>query len=154
MLLPLVIALQLTTPPHQSATNTSVSRSPMVAKCEIAGSEVFDRLANLPNDVRDRLVGTFDDGFAEVGSAFDSTDLDYAGQPSRRFLRAYHLGTQWMIWYEHGGWGYHWHAIGMRKWPDARPVKLDRTAKYDGGDAGLCAASKAYFAGAGISEDM
>jgi hypothetical protein len=53
-----------------------------------------------------------------------------------------------MIWYEHGGRGYHWHAVGMRKQSASRPISLDRNAKYVGSDDSLCAASKAYFAGA------
>jgi hypothetical protein len=154
MLLPLIVALQLAIPPHQKAANLSVYQAPIVAECAIPGSKVVYRLADLPGDVRAQLVGAFDDGFAEVETAFDATDVHYPGRPERRFIRAYQSGTKWMIWYEHGGRGYHWHAVGMRKQSASRPISLDRNAKYVGSDDSLCAASKAYFAGARASEDM
>lgn len=154
MLLPLIVALQISSPPHENSANLSVYQAPSVAECAIAGSKVVYRLADLPDDVRAQLVGAFDDGFAEVETAFDATDVDSPGRPHRRFIRAYQSGTQWMIWYEHGGRGYHWHAVGMRKQSESRPISLDRNAKYVGGDASLCAGSKAYFAGARASEDM
>jgi hypothetical protein len=40
---------------------------------------------------------------APRGGAYSSTDVIVGDAPSRRFIRAGHEGTEWFVWYEHGG---------------------------------------------------
>jgi len=40
---------------------------------------------------------------APRGGAFNPTDVTVGDAPSRRFIRAGHEGSEWFVWYEHGG---------------------------------------------------
>jgi hypothetical protein len=48
---------------------------------------------------------------ADIGEPFNSTDVVRNDRPSRRLMFVRHLGTKWVIAYEHGGLGNHDHVV-------------------------------------------
>ncbi|WP_232068919.1 hypothetical protein [Mycobacterium mantenii] len=55
---------------------------------------------------------------ADIGAPFNFTDsVSDPNAPFRRLIRAGHRGTDWFIWYEHGGVGYSWQAVIARVVP-------------------------------------
>ena len=52
---------------------------------------------------------------ADVGARFNSTDsVSDPTLPFRRLIRAGNRGTDWFVWYEHGGLGYFWQVVVAR----------------------------------------
>jgi hypothetical protein len=79
---------------------------------------------------------------------FNSSDL-LEQVPSRRFLKAGNLLNQWIIWYEHGGFGYHKHVVGyrLRSRPNLEPSST-RNAQFIANYVGnQCAATNAILSG-------
>jgi hypothetical protein len=82
---------------------------------------------------------------ADVGAPFNSTDsVSDPNAPFRRLIRAGNRGSDWFIWYEHGGVGYSWHAVVARVVPGAKPTVL---ANADTISDTLCALTDGAFAG-------
>lgn len=49
---------------------------------------------------------------ADIGAPFNKTDsVDDPNLPFRRLIRAGSRGSDWFVWYEHGGVGYFWQAL-------------------------------------------
>jgi hypothetical protein len=82
---------------------------------------------------------------ADIGAAFNQTDsVSDPTLPFRRLIRAGHRGTDWFVWYEHGGAGYWWQAVVARVAPGGQTKVL--------ADAGtisdtLCSLTDGAFAG-------
>jgi hypothetical protein len=52
---------------------------------------------------------------ADIGAPFNATDsVSDPTLPFRRLIRAGNRGTDWFVWYEHGGAGYFWQAALVR----------------------------------------
>lgn len=156
MLLELVIAFTSVGVPLQSTVREPIEPMPKLSACTPVGAKAVYHLGNLPPVAVERLKAFFKEGFADAGTAFNATDvIRNPSVPQRRFLRAYQHGDKWIVWYEHGGRGYHLHALGMIKWPDQTGPKISPFGWFGGGNsAALCAASKAFFDGVEISQEM
>lgn len=127
---------------------------PELHACRSAVSSTsVNTLSELPGDAQAELRRFFPEGFADAGFPFNPTDVVGGDTPpQRRFLRAYEQEGDWIIWYEHGGRGYHLHALGLRQRKSGR--KVDGFARYTGNTAQhLCAATRAFFDGAMTSYD-
>lgn len=104
---------------------TAIASSPALAApdihCRLATQvQEAGRLGELPFEIR-KLLGPI----AEIGAPFNKTDavLD-ATLPFKRLIRAGHRGTDWFVWYEHGGITYFWHAIVIRIPPGGGEAKV------------------------------
>lgn len=142
--------------PLQSESREPIEPMPKLSVCTHIGAKVAYHLSDLPPEAVVRLNRFFKEGFADAGAAFNLTDVirDHS-VPQRRFLRAYQHGDKQIVWYEHGGRGYHLHALGMIKWPGHAGLEVSPFASFGGGNsADLCAASKAFFAGVQTSQEM
>lgn len=97
-------------------------------------------LSQLPSELRGLLPP-----IADIGAPFNSTDaVNDPSLPFRRLIRAGNRGSDWFVWYEHGGIGYFWQAVVARVTPGGQPTVL--------ADAGtvsdtLCAVTDGAYAG-------
>lgn len=98
-------------------------------------------LSELPAELRGLLPP-----IADIGAPFNNTDaVNDPNLPFRRLIRAGSRGSDWFVWYEHGGIGYFWQAVVARVAPGGQPTVL--------ADAGtisdtLCTVTDGVFAGA------
>ena len=128
-----------------------------IGGCELVDAVRKDTMSQLPDDIRAELLRFFKNDFAEAGAPFNPSDVIDPAHfvPQRRFLRAYRQKGDWIVWYEHGGIGYHLHAVGVRHWHLKSGAAIDSSSRYMGQTAReLCAASKAFFDGARTSSDL
>jgi hypothetical protein len=96
--------------------------------------------SELPAELRSLLTPV-----ADIGAPFNSTDaVNDPNLPFRRLIRAGNRGSDWFVWYEHGGLGYFWQAVIARVTPGSPPTVL--------ADAGtvsdtLCTVTDGVYAG-------
>jgi hypothetical protein len=77
-------------------------------------------LSQLPPELRTLLPP-----IADIGAPFNATDaVNDPNLPFRRLIRAGNRGSDWFVWYEHGGVGYFWQAVVARVTPDGQPTVL------------------------------
>lgn len=82
---------------------------------------------------------------ADIGAPFNSTDsVRDPTLPFRRLIRAGNRGTDWFVWYDHGGFGYFWQAVVARVAPGAEPKVLANAGTIS--DT-LCSLTDGVFAG-------
>lgn len=82
---------------------------------------------------------------AEIGAPFNKTDaVDDPTLPFRRLIRAGHRGSDWFLWYEHGGVGYFWQAVVARVAPGEEAKVLANAGTVS--DT-LCTFTDGVFAG-------
>ena len=82
---------------------------------------------------------------ADIGAPFNQTDsVDDPTLPFRRLIRAGHRGTDWFVWYEHGGIGYSWQAAVVRVVPGGETKTLANAGTIS--DT-LCTLTDGVFAG-------
>ena len=82
---------------------------------------------------------------ADINAPFNSTDsVSDPTLPFRRLIRAGHRGTDWFVWYEHGGVGYNWQAVVARVVPGGVPTVLANAQTIS---ATLCVLTDDAFAG-------
>lgn len=127
---------------------------PALGPCALPGMTTVSSLADFPASLRAELT-RFKDGFSDAGGPFNRDDvIDTPPAPQRRFLRGYGDGKRWILWYEHGGYGYHLHVVAART--DSRgEVRMDPFARFSGYTGSqMCEASKAYLAGVGTSTEL
>lgn len=104
---------------------------------------MVERLADLPAPLR-AYFEEREMSLADAGQPFQSTDLvSYPPLPTRSFVRAYHDGDRWAVWFEHGGRGFHWHIAGFRI-SRTSPAKARAVGDLSGE---ACAATKAILGG-------
>ncbi|MGD0190457.1 MAG: hypothetical protein ABSD74_06935 [Rhizomicrobium sp.] len=77
-----------------------------------------DSITEVPPQVQNAMLARMDPAaredakfewhtvMAPRGGVFNSTDVIIAGDPSRRFIRAGHVGSEWFVWFEQGGDAY------------------------------------------------
>jgi hypothetical protein len=154
-----MIALLFALTALQSAPAPSPARKlgfppmPQLAACTIPGqSKVATSLSELPAGVRAEIERFFkpDHGIADANGQFNSSDaITDLSIPQRRFLRAYQVGTTWILWYEIGGVVLQRHTIAL--FPshdrDAAPgtYEIQASTTFSGN---LCAANRAIIDGA------
>jgi hypothetical protein len=99
----LIVTVSMVVPPPARAVPDTT--------CELKTDVVeVTHLAQLPPALT-ALIGPI----AEIGSPFNSTDaVRDPSLPFRRLIRAGHRGSDWFVWYEHGGIGYFWQAVVVR----------------------------------------
>lgn len=62
---------------------------------------------------------------ADIGAPFNATDSVHdPNLPFRRLIRGGSRGSDWFVWYEHGGIGYFWQAVVARLLPGTAPQVL------------------------------
>ncbi|WP_245913115.1 hypothetical protein [Mycobacterium kansasii] len=67
-------------------------------------------VSQLPPELRKLLPP-----IADIGAPFNKTDaVNDPSLPFRRLIRAGNRGTDWFVWYEHGGLTYFWQAVVVR----------------------------------------
>ena len=82
---------------------------------------------------------------ADIGAPFNATDsVKDPTLPFRRLIRAGNRGTDWFVWYEHGGAGYFWQAAVVRIAPGGETKVLANAGTIS--DT-LCAITDGAFAG-------
>jgi hypothetical protein len=82
---------------------------------------------------------------ADVGAPFNATDsVSDPTLPFRRMIRAGHRGSDWFLWYEHGGVGYSWQAVVARAVPGGEAQVLANAGTIS--DT-LCSITDGAFAG-------
>ncbi len=97
-------------------------------------------LSQLPQELLNLLPP-----IADIGATFNKTDsVDDPTLPFRRLIRAGHRGTDWFVWYEHGGIGYFWQAVVVRVVPGAATKTLANAGTIS--DT-LCSFTDGVFAG-------
>jgi hypothetical protein len=97
-------------------------------------------LSELPAELRTLLPP-----IADVGAPFNATDaVNDPNLPFRRLIRAGNRGSDWFVWYEHGGVGYFWQAVVARVTPGGQPTVLANAGTIS--DT-LCSFTDGVFAG-------
>lgn len=82
---------------------------------------------------------------AEIGAPFNKTDaVNDPTLPFRRLIRAGSRGTDWFLWYEHGGFDYFWQAVVARVTPGEEAKVLANAGTVS--DT-LCTFTDGVFAG-------
>ncbi|BBX97016.1 hypothetical protein [Mycobacterium lacus] len=82
---------------------------------------------------------------ADVGAPFNATDsVSDPTLPFRRMIRAGDRGSDWFVWYEHGGIGHFWQAVVVRVVPGGETKVLANAGTIS--DA-LCSLTDGVFAG-------
>jgi hypothetical protein len=56
----------------------------------------------------------YDPRLADAGAPWEATDVGLTDAPCRRLLVAGHLGSSWVLLYEHGGRGLHHHLVMLQ----------------------------------------
>ncbi|MHA7652436.1 hypothetical protein ACX9NE_18440 [Mycobacterium sp. ML4] len=107
----LVVAL-VTAPCAAAVPNT---------RCALATPvQEVQHFSQLPPELRNLLPPV-----ADAGAPFNSTDsVNDPTLPFRRLIRAGNRGSDWFVWYEHGGIGYFWQAVVARVVSGSRPTVL------------------------------
>lgn len=156
LILELALAYQNLVVPLQDELREPRVPMPRLSACAPAGARTLHHLSDLPPEAVERLRTFFKEGFADAGAAFNATDvISDPLVPQRRFVRAYQHRDRWIIWYEHGGRGYHLHALGMINGPGQSSPEVSPFAWFGGGNtAQLCSASMAFFDGVQTSQEM
>jgi hypothetical protein len=82
---------------------------------------------------------------ADIGAPFNKTDsVNDPTLPFRRLIRAGHRGSDWFVWYEHGGVGYSWQAAVVGVIPGGPTTTLANAGTIS--DT-LCTLTDGVFAG-------
>jgi len=147
MLLILGALVQATSLPPQTWKERNHPDMSLLPACNLGGSApVIERMADLPRTVAAELTRLFaPDVISEADGPFNSTDVVGGNVPIRRFIRAYHVGSDWIVWYELGGGrvaGLRTIALHARN--ERRTIMAEHGTTFAGD---LCAASKAIVAG-------
>lgn len=107
------LALSLATAsPASAVPNTNCTLTTAVREVQ--------HVSELPAELRGLLPP-----IADIGAPFNSTDsVNDPNLPFRRLIRAGSRGSDWFVWYEHGGIGYFWQAVVARVTPGGQPTVL------------------------------
>jgi hypothetical protein len=151
----MAIALTVITAQNGSAAalgDRRASSSHNLPPCAFDGGAVLvERKGDLPTEASleiERLFAPIG-GIAEAGTFFESSDAATTDAPSARFIRAYHIGDVWIIWFERGGVGLSAHTVALEPETDESTGKqVLRAAPGSSFQGDLCAGSKAFVAGA------
>ena len=96
--------------------------------------------SQLPGELRKLLPP-----IADIGAPFNRMDsVDDPTLPFRRLIRAGNRGTDWFVWYEHGGIVYFWQALVARVTPGGQTSVLANAGTTS--DA-LCTFTDGVYAG-------
>jgi hypothetical protein len=101
---------------YQAWSNGGMSPSPALTCRLPRGVEQYPSFDALPAAMRQFLALRFAEppsnpGIAERNAAYEATDLLRSSLPMRRAIGTGRAGTQWFLWYEHGGYGPHMHFV-------------------------------------------
>lgn len=115
------------------------------------GAALIERKADLPAEASSELDRLFAQigGIAEAGQFYESSDVQMTKGPKARFIRAYHVGDLWFVWFERGGIGVSSYTLALApSLEDASGRKVLKMAPGSSFQGDLCAGSKAFIAGA------
>ncbi|MGE7207095.1 hypothetical protein ACQKJZ_15640 [Sphingomonas sp. NPDC019816] len=116
---------------------------PPVSVCRLGPDQrAIRRLSDLPPTVRAALATAAGGRVAELGDAFNATDVGGSTKgATMRFVQGFKVGTLWLAWVEQGGVAHRYCVVGLRETGGGvMPV-----ASVDG-QRSLCAASKKMVA--------
>lgn len=151
MILLAAFAIQIASAHSQAWEERHHPDMPVLPACELHGSvNPVTRMADLPADVAMELHRFFGPagGLSDADGLFNSTDVIGDDVPGRRFIRAYHVGGNWVIWYERGGFIHNNRTIALRSQRERQGRTLQWTAEPATTFVGdLCAATKAIASG-------
>ncbi|KAA9011971.1 MULTISPECIES: hypothetical protein [Sphingobium] len=151
MIATILLAMVQTAPvPSRAWKERNQPDMPVLPPCEPGnGATLVHSIKALPDEVSAELARFFHDGYgmADVGEPFNSTDVVEGTVPQRRFIRAYHSGNYWVIWYEQGGIIHALQTIALHRErrPGQRPAFQMAPGTSFTGD--LCIATKAIISG-------
>ena len=101
-----IAMLQVNPLPPETLKERNHPDMPILPACDLGKkAKVATYIASLPKEVSaelarlSRSVG----GVSEANCPYNSTDVVDGRVPTRRFIRAYHVQNNWIVWYEHGG---------------------------------------------------
>ncbi len=123
---------------------------PIVSACKIGHETPVSKFSKLPVAVRVELNRFFGPvgGLSEADGPFNSSDVVNGKVPSRRFIKAYHLGNAWVIWYERGGFFHNLQTIELASQANDRDkgntLRVQPATTFIGD---LCTATKAIVGG-------
>ncbi len=126
-------ALTLVTPtPAEATPNTQCALATPVLEVH--------SVSQLPPELRKLLSP-----IADIGAPWNQTDsVSDPTLPFRRLIRAGARGSDWFVWYEHGGIGDSWQAVVARVVPGGQPIVLANAGTIS--DT-LCSFTDGVFAG-------
>ena len=101
---------------YQAWSNGGMSPSPALTCRLPRGVEQYPSLDALPTAMRQFLALRFAEppsnaGIAERNVPYEATDFLRSPLPIRRVIATGRWGTQWFLWYEHGGYAPHTHFV-------------------------------------------
>lgn len=97
--------LQASSLPYATWKERNQPDPPVLPACKL-GTEAahIETMRDLPPAGLIELKRVFErDGISDVGGPFNSTDVIDGKTPMRRFMRAYLVKTELVVWYEKGG---------------------------------------------------
>lgn len=144
------LILQATALPAETWKERNHPDMPRLPICNFRSKAHTNKIIDLPKEVSSELARFFKPagGLSESNGPFNSTDVVDGRVPSRRFLRAYPIGSIWVVWYEHGGFSHNIQTIALVK--QANDHSNGASLRVQGGTTfggDLCAATKAIVAG-------
>ena len=101
---------------YEAFRNGGTSPSPALSCRLPRGVEQYPSLDALPAPMRQFLALRFAEppsnpGIAERNAPYEATDFLRSSLPMRRVIVTGRAGTQWFLWYEHGGYARHTHFV-------------------------------------------
>ncbi len=98
-------ALQASSLPYLTWNERNQPDAPILPNCELGSDAVYIKsMADLPSAALTEVNRLFESyGISDVGGPFNSTDVIDGMVPQRRFIRAYRVRTELIVWYEKGG---------------------------------------------------
>jgi hypothetical protein len=135
----LVSALVLLVAPTAAGAS---ARSP---ECELGRSvKWIETLGALPSSVRSGLLARAHD-MADTGQPFNQ--YDYGDGPRHRFIAGGQVGSEWFVWYEHGGRAHHRHVVFFEVGMVDAKGSAPPLAMANFVSSNLCTATRAYLEG-------
>jgi hypothetical protein len=147
-------ALQASSLPYLTWKERNQPDAPVLPKCELGSDAAHIRsMADLPSAALVEVKRLFKSyGISDVGGPFNSTDVIDGVVPQRRFIRAYRVRTELIIWYEKGGFVSGPRTVLMTQTnQNNERTSTFRTVRDTFFTGNLCAATKAILDGVQVA---
>ena len=147
-------ALQASSLPHLTWKGRNQPDAPVLPKCELGSDAVHIKsMADLPSSALIEVNRFFKSyGISDVGGPFNPTDIIDGMVPRRRFIRAYRVRTELIVWYETGGFVSGPRTILMtQRNQNNESTSNFRTVRDTFFTGNLCAATKAILDGVQVA---
>lgn len=142
--------LQASSLPYPTWKERNQPDAALLPSCKLGTDAAhIETMRGLPPAALTELKRLFEtDGISDVGGPFNSTDVIHDKTPRRRFIRAYHVQTELVVWYETGGFvsGPRTVLLTQKSWKNAKTANF-RTVPNTFLTGNLCAATRALLDG-------